>query len=408
MEGVSDDNDDDDDDEGMDSADEALCEMFGISKFPSRDDEVEKRSNSLDSKIQAPPPLPSVSSSSKEQTALPNHSIDEVLSIIQSHSLPQTYMDESICKFPPELSIPPTTMRKITDELIWGSHRYPSDRTYETIQFFRKPPPPPDNSTTASTVSDGCYSAVGERRELTRMENFINTHPTWSHLCHNHFANCVSALTGERMVLYKEKLNLKPPGGSGFAPHLDTPSLRVALGRQGPQTFVTLMVAIDDMNEGNGCLRLVHGAWSESNRCEIIVPVDSASDHDEHDGKGSQRRRNGGKNPDAGGREGAIPAHVSEGQTYTNLLCKGGSMAMFHGWTPHRSSANISRFPRRAVFLTYNPLREGEFHDLYYVRMTQLRDDWKRKTMNSVEREKKREQNEISCELAALSSIPHI
>ena len=47
----------------------------GTMLFPSRDDEVEKRSNSLDSKIQAPPPLPSVSSSSKEQTALPNHSI---------------------------------------------------------------------------------------------------------------------------------------------------------------------------------------------------------------------------------------------------------------------------------------------------------------------------------------------
>lgn len=31
----------------------------------------------------------------------------------------------------------------------------------------------------------------------------------------------------------------------------------------------------------------------------------------------------------------------------------------------------------RAVFLTYNPKREGDFHDLYYEKMTKIRNEWK-------------------------------
>ena len=82
-----------------------------------------------------------------------------------------------------------------------------------------------------------------ERRTLTRLENFVNYHSKWNDLVHKYLARCLSALMGEPMVLFKEKLNLKPPGGSGFAPHLDGPSLRVALGDTGPRTFVTVMVA---------------------------------------------------------------------------------------------------------------------------------------------------------------------
>jgi hypothetical protein len=84
---------------------------------------------------------------------------------------------------------------------------------------------------------------IEQRRTLTRLENFVDAHEGWSNLCHGYLSDVLSQALGQKMVLYKEKLNLKPPGGSGFAPHLDSPSLRVALGPDGPQTFVTVMVA---------------------------------------------------------------------------------------------------------------------------------------------------------------------
>lgn len=185
------------------------------------------------------------------------------------------------------------------------------------------------------------------------------------------------------MVLYKEKLNLKPPGGSGFAPHLDSPSLRVALGKNGPQTFVTVMVAIDNMTTANGCLRVCKGDWSEDRHCTVIQP--------EEDG-----------NPDAGGRAGAIPAEAESLLEFDDIECQGGDVVAFNGWAPHRSSANASPFPRRAVFLTYNPKSEGDFHDRYYERMEGIRDAWRSK----VGLEGATVDDKI--ELDALATIPRI
>jgi ectoine hydroxylase-related dioxygenase (phytanoyl-CoA dioxygenase family) len=224
------------------------------------------------------------------------------------------------------------------------------------------------------------------RGHETRLENFVSTHSEWKNLCCNRIPNFLSAVLGEEMVLFKEKLNLKPPGGSGFAPHLDTPSLRVALGRDGPQTFVTVMVAIDDMTSLNGCLRVCKGPWTEHNHCEVVIPDE------------------GNTNPDAEGRRGAIPSTVASEQMYEDIIIKGGTVALFNGWAPHRSVANMSPFPRRAVFLTYNPLQEGEFHDLYYQKMSSLRNEYKNR---SLEKSESNPCHEIEqSELDALASIP--
>lgn len=78
-------------------------------------------------------------------------------------------------------------------------------------------------------------------------------------------------------------------------------------------------------------------------------------------------------NPDAGGRAGAIEGPVAEDLLFVCNVCKGGSIVAFNGWAPHRSAGNNSPFPRRAVFLTYNPASEGDFHERYYARMEELR-----------------------------------
>ena len=106
----------------------------------------------------------------------------------------------------------------------------------------------------------------GRRQVVCRIENFCGpaTDPAHHHAAWRDFAmgplrHAVSKVCGEEMELYKEKLNLKPAGGGGgFAPHIDSPSLRIFTHGQpwAVRTFVTAMVAIDDMTEANGCLRL--------------------------------------------------------------------------------------------------------------------------------------------------------
>ena len=276
----------------------------------------------------------------------------DIPSIIDSSDLRKDYRTWSVCRFPSPLSIPATLMRRLTDELVWGGDNIQADKTYETISVLKN-------------------GELRERRTLTRLENFVDHHPGWSHLCHTYLRRCISELMGEEMVLFKEKLNLKPPGGSGFAPHLDGPSLRVAIAPSSvdsdteknnlaPKSFVTVMVAIDDMNSQNGCLRIVKGPWSEHNTCEVIVPEEGA-------------------NPDAGGRAGAIPAEVADSLTFEDMPCSGGSIVAFGEWTPHRSTSNTSLFSRRAVFLTYNPLSDGNFHKRYYEKMNAMREEWRTK-----------------------------
>lgn len=191
-------------DEGMGSADEALLEMLGLQSLDTivLDEKGQDTGNSR---------LPSLSSS-------------DIVSLVESSQLVSRYQSESVCMFPQEFSISADYMRKIAEELVWGGDSIQADRTYETIQVWKN-------------------GFIEQRRTLTRLECFVDAHQGWSDLCHGYVSDIVSAALGERMVLYKEKLNLKPPGGSGFAPHLDEPSLRVALGPDGPQTFVTVMIA---------------------------------------------------------------------------------------------------------------------------------------------------------------------
>ena len=337
------------DEEEANSSDEALLEMLGLNSLDSL--VVEKKQADYEDEAHN---IPQVSESS-------------LTSSVESHGLPRHYQDESVCAFPTELCISASYMRRITDELVWGGNRYSVDRTNETIKIWKQ-------------------GEILERRTLTRLENFVNAHEGWNDLCRNYLRRCVSVALGTEMVLYKEKLNLKPPGGSGFAPHLDAPSLRIALGPDGPQTFVTVMVAIDDMTNQNGCLRVLKGPWSEEHHCQVIQP--------EKDG-----------NPDAGGRAGAIPIEAADGMDFEDLVVKGGSITLFNGWTPHRSSPNTSPFPRRAVFLTYNPKSEGDFHDRYYQEMERKRTVWQESV--GLANQKQREED-AKREMEFLKSVPTI
>mmetsp|Transcript_26860 Transcript_26860/g.30742 ORF Transcript_26860/g.30742 Transcript_26860/m.30742 type:complete len:407 (-) Transcript_26860:79-1299(-) len=370
------------DDDDVDSVDEALMEMLGISSFQTNaneDDEEEvQRETSLSSATDEDTKIflqtqnvnhtniPS-NNDNGNMNMFPSLNQQQMIDVANTYNLKDIYDREGICILPPEFNIQSKAMRRLTDELIYGSSKYQSDRTHETIQFIKN-------------------GIIGQRRELTRFENFVTNHSGWKDLCYNYITKCISAIMGQEMVLFKEKLNLKPPGGSGFAPHLDTPSLRVALGDNGPQTFVTIMIAIDDMTTSNGYLKVSKGPWTEHDHCEIVMPSPTEIN----------------SNPDAEGRRGAIESEVANNQIYEDIIIKGGTIAAFNGWMPHRSLGNTSPFPRRAVFLTYNPLHEGDFRELYYQKMKTLRNDFRDRSLQ----QQNYEIDEM--ELAALASIPRI
>jgi ectoine hydroxylase-related dioxygenase (phytanoyl-CoA dioxygenase family) len=317
------------DDESVDSVNEALCEMLGLKSLTEVAASVDNPEAVADDEP------------ARQRRTLEHFmglSRDSLRELIKQSDSVDLYHSESVCHIPDPLCLDPALLRRITDELTWASDKFRNDKSFETIRVLSK-------------------GLIEERRNVTRFENFVRTHAEWQGVC-DYVGRLVSIVCGQPMALFKEKLNLKPPGGSGFAPHLDSPSLRIALGDSGPRNFVTVMVAIDAMNELNGCLQLVRGKWSEENAVETIPP--------DSDG-----------NPDAGGRAGAIPPGTADNLPFEPFICDGGSITVFNGWVPHRSASNRSPFPRRAVFLTYNPVEEGEYRDQYYEHMNRLRSSFR-------------------------------
>ena len=239
-------------------------------------------------------------------------------------------------------------MRALADE-VCDYHTITSVTTHENIRFLR-------------SGSD----AVEVRKVETRIENFVSTNHHWMDLCQT--GGILSTIVGlvcaeddgdsSPWCLYKEKLNIKPAGSSGFAPHLDSPSLRVT-GLC--DTFVTVMIAIDDMTVENGCLQVCRGNWNETNSIPCEEPEITTE---------------GQTNPDGNGRRGAIINGDGLNLLWKPVECMSGDIFIFSGWLPHRSSANASQLPRRAVFLTYNHSEDGELSETYYRMMRDMRADY--------------------------------
>lgn len=163
---------------------------------------------------------------------------------------------------------------------------------------------------------------------LCRTENFVPYHEGLrSLLTEGRVLETASALLGEPAVLYKEKINYKAAGGAGFAPHQDAPAYRFV------QQHISCLIAIDNADEENGCLEAV------SHRHAEVLPMNE---------------------------DGCIRQDVVEAMEWQSIPVPAGSTLWFHSRTPHRSAANKSNRSRRALYPTYNALREGDLRDAYY------------------------------------------
>ena len=163
---------------------------------------------------------------------------------------------------------------------------------------------------------------------LCRTENFVPYHEgIRALLTEGPMIEAASALLGEPAVLYKEKINYKAAGGAGFSPHQDAPAYRFI------DQHISCMVAVDDADAANGCLEVV------SKRHQEVLPMDA---------------------------DGCIRGDVVTAMVWETVPVPAGTTLWFHSRTPHRSGPNTSNRDRRALYPTYNALREGDLRDAYY------------------------------------------
>lgn len=171
-----------------------------------------------------------------------------------------------------------------------------------------------------------------DTRQLCRIENFIPYHEGLRQLILGPgVMTILEQLMGETACLFKEKINYKLPGGSGFEPHQDAP----AFTSFDQRFHVTLLVAVDAQTRENGCLE-----FSDPIPIYETLPQ---------------------------GEGGALDTELGEQLPWRPMELAAGDVVFFDSYLPHRSGPNHSRLPRRALYVTYNRLSEGDRRDDYFT-----------------------------------------
>lgn len=169
-------------------------------------------------------------------------------------------------------------------------------------------------------------------RQLCRVENFVPYHPGLRELIVGDGVMAIlERLMGEPACLFKEKINYKLPGGGGFQAHQDAPAFKSF----GQHFHVTLLIAVDAQNLANGCLE-----FSDPVPVYETLPQDSGGAIDID-------------------LEGKLPWHA--------LDLSPGDVVFFDSYIPHRSGMNTSQSSRRALYITYNRVSEGDRRADYFA-----------------------------------------
>ncbi len=142
----------------------------------------------------------------------------------------------------------------------------------------------------------------------------------------------LSALYGEPARLFKDKLIFKRPGVKGYNLHQDYISWP-----EFPKSFVTVILAIDATDASNGATEIFPGYQQQG----YLSPADG----DYHE----------------------LPPEAIDASRGVILELAPGDLAIFTGFTPHRSASNNSDRWRRQLYLSYNRHSDGgQQRDAHY------------------------------------------
>ena len=162
-----------------------------------------------------------------------------------------------------------------------------------------------------------------------RIEDFCPVHPDFDALVHGRLAEATAELLGAPVVLFKDKINFKEPGGAGFEPHQDQ---QAGWSAYAP-LFVTALVAIDRATLQNGCLEM-----ADTPRITRLIGAEWAP----------------------------LSAERMAGLPLVSIPNEPGDVLFFDSYAPHASKPNLTDQARRLLYLTYNPVQDGDHRRRYF------------------------------------------
>ncbi|KIV85913.1 hypothetical protein PV11_01564 [Exophiala sideris] len=143
----------------------------------------------------------------------------------------------------------------------------------------------------------------------------------------------LTQISGDEMLLFKDKINYKLPNSNGFKAHLDAP----AYDHVGRISHLTANIAVDASTPENGCLEVVPGSHT------ISVPL-------------------------AEGEGGRIDPRWEEQANWVQLPLRAGDIVLFGSHLAHRSAPNKTDTSRASVYATYHCKKDGlDLRERYYA-----------------------------------------
>ena len=171
----------------------------------------------------------------------------------------------------------------------------------------------------------------GMERVIRKLEPISDLSPLFQEFAFSSgIVSQVSAIFGEPVELFEDKLNLKLPGGSAYPWHQDW----ACCWRAHSDQLITCFIYLDEADAANGCLQVAAGSHID----KPIYPFK------------------------AGSRFEIDPACVDQSKVVPVPL-KAGEMIFFDPYLLHYSDLNRSKSPRRAIIYTYNPARLGKINE---------------------------------------------
>jgi len=169
------------------------------------------------------------------------------------------------------------------------------------------------------------------QRILNRVENLPPYHEGFRALAASaEMQGACGQLFGEPAVLFKDKINFKLAGGSGFEAHQDVQ----AGWSKYAGLHITALIAIDHCTLDNGCLEIATGIHDRGLIGSEWKPL---TDED------------------------------LEGAEFVAIEAEPGDAVFFDSFAPHRSGPNQTDIPRRVLYFTYNKASEGDCLERYYA-----------------------------------------
>ena len=168
------------------------------------------------------------------------------------------------------------------------------------------------------------------------MEHFINYHTEINQLVTS-LKETIEFIYGEKLNLFKDKINWKYGGGEGFKAHQDQP----AWTDFPPSRYVTLALFANNTNNDNGCLQFV-------NACH----KNGLYEYDEN-GNGEIKLDNQNK------------------MEWNYISTTPRDILLFDSYAPHRSYKNTTDKSRRIFYFTYNEEKYGDLYKKYFEKKRQ-------------------------------------